>query len=216
MIVQIIFNNCGRGFIDIGIGPSGSEVVIAPDLWFVGSAGPNASITYTLPVAIPAGTRIAARCNGPIGNATYYLNLILLDSNFMADPSGSNRMKAFTADAANGRGVAQASGGFNSKGSWVTLGTTDEKAKGFMVVHTPQAWFGVDMSMLIDIGIGAAGSEQILVADNHCIGYASSGWSPMIFGPFWIPLPSGTRVSLRKAQNYNGSATTYAMLYTFH
>ena len=71
------------------------------------------------------------------------------------------------------------------------------------------------MFQLIDIGIGASGSEQVLVPDLHCGGLASAGWYPWVLGPFDIALPSGTRVAMRKAQTYNGSASTYAVLYTY-
>jgi hypothetical protein len=51
-----------RGLIDIGVGGSGSEAVIVPDVGF--GAFNNEAILHfpvTVPVRIPAGTRLAAR-----------------------------------------------------------------------------------------------------------------------------------------------------------
>jgi hypothetical protein len=50
----------------------------------------------------------------------------------------------------------------------------------------------------VDIGVGAAGSEQAIVFDLPVeLPYAPP--IPCIFGPFYIPIPAGTRISARLA-----------------
>ena len=66
LIVTIADPNGGNEInVDIGIGGSGSEVVIAESL-FLRADGylRNNGMTYSLPLRVPAGSRVAARMRG--------------------------------------------------------------------------------------------------------------------------------------------------------
>ena len=57
--------------VDVGIGSAGNEVVIAKDLSLVGGEGENLNPSvFSIPVAIPAGVRIAVRAECTITDAT--------------------------------------------------------------------------------------------------------------------------------------------------
>lgn len=58
--------------VDVGIGGSGSEVVILPDLLMIANAAADDADPkiYHFPVTIPEGTRIAARCMSSTTDAT--------------------------------------------------------------------------------------------------------------------------------------------------
>lgn len=215
LLLQVGPNNAGRCLLDIGIGPSGSEVVVVPDLYFGFQSGLGGPQHIPLPLAIPAGARVAARVATTNANGSVIVGATLLDGSFNGK-SPAGRVLAWGIDTGQARGTEIPSGSFNAKGGWTTLGTPTAACRGFFILHGPQAWFGVDMAQLIDVGIGGAGSEQVLVPDLMVKGLASAGWYPWVLGPFDIALPANTRVSLRKAQSYNGSASTYAALYTLH
>jgi hypothetical protein len=56
--------------IDIGVGASGSEKILIPDiLAHNDSAGDTPPTTYSFPISIPSGTRISARMRGSITGA---------------------------------------------------------------------------------------------------------------------------------------------------
>lgn len=214
IVVMVAPNNVSRCLLDIGMGASGSEQVIVPDLYFGFQSGLGGPQHVPIPIAVPAGVRLAARVQTTSANGSVKAGVTMLGGGLNAGPRAS-RVVNYGADASQARGTEMQSGSFNAKGSWSTLGTLTQACRGFFVLHGPQAWFGVDLFALIDIGIGASGSEQVLVPDLFCGGLASAGWYPWVLGPFDIALPSGTRVALRKAQTYNGAASTYAALYTY-
>lgn len=66
------FSNQGRGLLDIGVGGSGSEVVLIPDLHvnFGQQNQAGKGQYWNLPVSIPAGTRLAARTQCDQASAT--------------------------------------------------------------------------------------------------------------------------------------------------
>lgn len=80
----------------------------------------------------------------------------------------------------------------NTKGSWVVANTTTTDWHGFFVQHTTTGVAATNTARLIDIGIGAAGSEKIIVADLS-VGHYS------VPHPIFIPLyvPAGQNVSVR-------------------
>lgn len=92
------------------------------------------------------------------------------------------------------RAVAAAASA-NTKGSWVELIASTAEDYECLLVHFAAATSNV--SYLLDIGIGGAGSEVVIVSDVHTsIGNNSSEW-------FVVPrsIPSGTRVSARVASS---------------
>lgn len=73
-------NNTDNDYeVDIGIGGSGSETVLIPDvLYHTSLAGSNIIGTpYFFKVEIPKGTRLSARCKSVLGTDTIMINFIL-------------------------------------------------------------------------------------------------------------------------------------------
>ncbi len=68
------------GLIDIGVGGSGSEVVLIPDVYFDASSSEDlVSVAAAVPVNLPAGVRLSARYQGSATNAGPAVILIGLD-----------------------------------------------------------------------------------------------------------------------------------------
>lgn len=161
-------NGTRRYLVDIGIGAAASEVVIVPNLCFQPASGSNAyGYTALLPVSIPAGTRIAARCQSSSASATIQVQVVLIAPT-MTGPSSLGSVTAYGVDTSDSGATAVDPGGTaNTKGSWVELTAATTAPIRWLVVFaggdtgaraSAQNW-------LIDIGIGAAASEVVLLAD---------------------------------------------------
>ena len=110
-----------RRMADIGIGGSGSEIVLAPNLIF-GNTGNWAIVNgglaiYSFPVFIPAGTRIAGRvqCEATTNNTA---NVLVYLHSTPIGPGGwtGSRITAYGADTATSSGVSHSPG----NGSYAT------------------------------------------------------------------------------------------------
>lgn len=110
--------------LDIGIGPSGSEVDLIQDLdcWgadLVGTQGSGNQKTWFFPVFIPKGERVAARAQAlavsDVANVVIFLHQAA-DGWGMEVPVMWERLGAVT--NSNGVSVPQASGAF---GAWTTI-----------------------------------------------------------------------------------------------
>lgn len=199
-------NNAGY-LIDIAIGGAGSEQVIIPD-YHIEHASNNAQrgdIAY-YPLHIPAGTRIAARVACQTASATCFVMILLLAGGFM-QPSPVQDVEVYGSASGDSGGTSIDPGGTsNTKGSWVQLtASTGIDLAGLILflgngnntVRTAASW-------LIDIGIGAGGSEQVIVPNLNA--GASAGEDlvrPNAFPFIPMRIPAGTRLAVRAACNIN-------------
>jgi hypothetical protein len=190
--------------IDLAVGGAGSEVIFANNL-LARFEGTNTSINvwtqYSFPVTIPAGSRIAARCqadNNPSDPG--YINLILFDSSFPLFEGVGVDSIGFAAGTTTGT-TCTASGSTNTKGSYAQL--TASTARDYIGVipifdigsaTTPAGDF------LYDIAIGAGGSEIVIIPNIPVSKWGSTqGYAQTpLGGPFLpIQIPAGTRISAR-------------------
>lgn len=110
-------------------------------------------------------------------------------------PSGSTTGVTVTADAAA-----------NTKGAWAELiaATTHETdLLRVSLIRTAVAASGVDTSSLLDVGVGAAGSEQVLVP-NLLVGSKPVATALAMDVP--VRIPAGVRVAAR-LQSASGGKT---------
>ena len=155
--------------VDIGVGGSGSEVVLIPNIlggWQFNSTDGN---TNAFPVFIPAGSRIAARCQAVISGDTIEVGVRLLSSpnSFNHDVKQGGNVVTYGADEANSRGTEITSTTIHTKGSWVqvTASTTEPHSA---LALSVQGHSDVSLSSqfaLLDIGFGGSGSEQVILKD---------------------------------------------------
>jgi hypothetical protein len=104
-----------------------------------------------------------------------------------------------TATGTPGAVTVTSSATANTKGSWTQL----DAATGFeatSLVLTVNTQFG-DTQYLLDIGVGGAGSEQVLIPNLH-FAYANGTVAVLTFP---ISVPAGSRISARVADNFGGS-----------
>lgn len=115
-------NASTNSLLDIGIGASGSESVLIPDLqvgWALSEAVCNDNRMYYFPIFIPAGTRLSARLASVVVSKTAVVRVVLFHYPSLNRFVG-NRVTAYGVDAANSRGTLTTSGN-NAYGTAVTL-----------------------------------------------------------------------------------------------
>jgi hypothetical protein len=79
-----------RWRIDVATGAAGAETVIIPNLQVIANAAEDKArpTSVVLPAAIPAGTRLAVRCDSSLNTATIRLACVTLIG--MQEPASSS------------------------------------------------------------------------------------------------------------------------------
>lgn len=185
--------------VDIGIGAAGAEQVLIPNLLFSNGIADTPATVY-IPLRIPVGVRISARMQASTAS-----NALIIAGNVHAGvwygPVPYSRVVNYGANLATSRGISIDAGATaNTKpATWTTIGaTTTEVAHGIIIglgnqnntLRNPATW-------LIDVGVGAAASEQALITNYIARGNVNEMVTP-VFSPF-LPcrIPQGSRIAMR-------------------
>jgi hypothetical protein len=185
---------------DVAIGAAGSEQVIIPDLTIHSpiSAALFQVATYFFPIHIPRGSRIALRSQSSTGGK-YIRPMIYLISGGAAQPAGLNRVLCYGLTG-NSEGTEIDPGtSSNTKGGFVEIvSSLVYPLKGFVLGIGNTDFSRASGEWLIDVAIGAAGSEQVILPDYHAATSTSTTRIGPIASPFIpIAMPIGTRISVR-------------------
>lgn len=183
---------------DLGIGASGNEtVVLANGGGSIEDQG-NVSNAFYVPLALGAGTRLAMRTQS---NATANsLNGFITCFPSSFDFPGFHRTETIGADTSVSRGQEVDPGATpNTKGAWVELSSsTSFSAKWVIVWYTYPIGGAIASAIgLLDIGIGAAGNEEVILPDYtffHTEVYDIRG--PRVIS-LPLSIPAGSRVAVR-------------------
>lgn len=188
--------------IDVGIGGAGAEQVIVADLHT--SQGNNTSEWFTIPRAIPAGTRIAVRSQCSTASSQFRSAVMGVKGGFLY-PQGGGDIVTMGAAAADSGGTSIDSGATaNTYGAWVQLAASTTGDLKAMTVRTggknnttPTTGQG-----LLQIGVGAAAAEVGLFEVPLITGTALDNYGPC--PSFWFPVdvPAGSRIAARWMASY--------------
>jgi hypothetical protein len=153
--------------VDLGVGGSGSEVVLVENM-LAGWHGTGAVTQF--PIYIPAGVRLAARCQAVIASDTVDVGVRLSSSvrSFNRDQWQGGNVVTYGADAGNSRGtLVSAPASAHTKGSWteIVASTTEPHSALAISVQGHSDTALSNATGLLDVGFGAGGSEQIVIAD---------------------------------------------------
>lgn len=195
---------------DLGIGASGSEVVVAENV-ALGGMGLDGTFTnngfvvaarsITLPISIPRGSRIAVRYQldwASTLNINFAATLLRFPPQFgIRSPS---KLDTFGANTATTSGVAMST---TSNVAVEMIASTARAYQGFVVCY-----FNNDGTMgnstnstAIDVGVGASGSEQFVVDGGvyHETGFEQIRHGMLSTRPILAPIhcPAGSRVAAR-------------------
>ena len=150
--------------LDIAFGAALAEVVKIPNM----NVSHNGAIihVYRFPFRVPAGTRIAARCQSAVTvQGLGVACRVMQGGDHSAAPTVCTTLNA---DTATSNGTAPtAAGSTNTKAAWNELVSAAATSYRRLVVSVgATATNGTTAATgLIDIGIGGAGSESVIVGD---------------------------------------------------
>jgi hypothetical protein len=195
-------NSCDI-FVDIAIGVAGSEITILNNL-VAGAATGYPIRSLLLSLGIPAGVRIAMRCQSNAGGKTFNTMTYVIGQGFI--PSMPyQRITTYGANTATTRGVAYDCGAAaNTKAGWVEVisPTTNPIRQLLIGIGNQNVNRAGYPRFAMDIGVGGAGSEIIEVANVIFAGDPYAIY-PLHF-LFNVAIPSGSRIAI----NAQCSSTT--------
>lgn len=181
--------------IDIAIGAGGSEQIVIADLHYTFATALSAPYLF-VPLRIPAGSRISARCQSSTGGASTWI----MGHGIAKVTDPLSRVTTYGAAAADSGGVSVDPGAVaNTKGAYsqVVASTT------YPIKHLILG-FGINgdtartsCRWLVDIAIGASGSEQIIVPNLLLNAHLSSDDITPHFVEFPCDIPAGVAISAR-------------------
>lgn len=197
---QTAFALVFEGLYDIGVGGAGSEQVIVPNVPFGASFG----TAHVFPVFIPRGSRIAVRDQHAVsaGSATWPFELLYWTAR--RGRLNPRHVVAMGVNTATSRGVSMpALGVANTKSAWTEI--TASVPEPLSVVWlgcqaNGDLAFSTDQGATIDLAVGAAGNEQIIVADGHLLDNNNTVWiqnAGMTGQGYGVAIPAGARLSAR-------------------
>lgn len=195
--------------VDIGIGASGSEVVIAESLFFRADGYlRNNGMTYSLPLRVPAGTRVAARMRSASASRSCQVSVRAL--------AGDSSYNAFERlEPIGGAYVATPGYTGHTKGAWSQL--VAASAANYKALHIVFGLLDYVSSQtscgLLDLGVGAAGSEVIIVPDLHVTAHNLPGYTHNTYQQAFVQgsVPYGIRLSCRGQVSAGNAARHMAM-----
>ena len=186
---------------DLGIGAGGSEVAILPHQFFKVPAFSGGMVQAMLPLCLPAGTRIAARCQASATSSTSSIavSLTLFSGEFSSGEgiAGFDDIGGLSGAPPNSLVVTPTPA--NTKTAWAAINaSTARDYAGLLVLVDNQ---GVPdntnfPSFATDIGIGAAASETVIISN---IGGAFTEKGPVASLYVPVNVPAGSRLSTRSS-----------------
>lgn len=178
--------------LEIGTGAAASEVVWAT----VGIGYRTLNAQMVVPGLLAAGTRVAVRCRSVI-------TLKTVSAAYAFTPAKSVALGApstYGADTATSHGVTlTAPGSLNTKSAWteITASTAADIAALLVSVQGAAATALSGSGVLIDIAVGAAGSEVAVITDVYLHGDASERYDPRSLLTYGLAISAGSRIAAR-------------------
>lgn len=204
---------------DIGVGASGSEVVIIPNL-HINTRAQAAWFAGDLPIAVPKGSRLACRTQDSDAVANVLPITVHARAGRPATPPLA-RCAALGANTGTSRGTTVDSGGTaNVDSSWTQLGQLPFHGRALMLeIGHPGATFAAQTNY-VDLGVysgAAAGASTIeIVPDIMVRANAGGTITPFCIPPFDISIPAGYYLYVRHKSSTTVAAGARTLDYVAH
>ncbi len=196
-----------HGLFDIAVGAAASEQDVISNLHLC-AKGTEAQFLI-VPLTIAAGSRISARCQASSANEELEMQVMLF-GNTLANTASLSRVTTYGANTADSGGVQVDPGAVaNTKGSYseITSSTTDPIRALVVAIGNQNNFNQTNAHALLDIAVGAATSEQVIISNMlYSTSTTSDRFHPIFAGPFPVNIPIGTRIAAR-SQSSNTDAT---------
>lgn len=209
--VVLLNGSASRSLVDIGVGASTAEQVLIPDLYHeVNSSNTQlAPRTYLLPIAVARGARLAARTQAGNASQTILVNVEVV-SPAISGPPPLGRVESLGVNTAATTGVVIDPGASaHTDSDWAELIAATGFAYRWLMLgfgHT-SGNLGATATWLVDIAIGAAGSEVEVVSDLLLAGGTATDQPLPGSMSFPVAIPAGVRVAARARCSSNAATT---------
>jgi hypothetical protein len=209
----LVFGHLGGKYdelIDVAVGAAGSEVNIISNLYYGNGddtlTSGQRNMPLYFPLSIPAGTRISARCQGGKAASTYTGFRMYLVGGTLQQMPAQGVSVTYGADTSDSGGTLVDPGGsLHTKGAWTELAASTSYPIRWLYMTT--GFRAIDRgggSWLIDVGVGAVGSEVVIVPNQFVATYLNAGpIQPQWIGPMAVDIPANTRLAVRAQSNAN-------------
>lgn len=183
--------------VDIAIG-SATEQIILPDLLVWTRLGDSGQ-TYLFPIFIPAGSRLAARCQSSTGGGAIQITVNLVSGTMLGGGVGPSWADAYGAVAASTGTNVDPGGTASTDSSWVEIASATTRPHNWLVFAAKfgDGTLAAAAKWLVDIGIGSATEQEIVsdifVSAGITTDMACGGWVQH----FPIFIPEGSRLTCR-------------------
>lgn len=193
---------------DIAIGPSGSPVMLVENLAMGYILNNSMPVSRRIWLRIPAGSEIIARCQCATASRTFPVTADVYGATPGVQLPAFSTCTTIGADTATSKGVVLATAGAaNTKSAWTQITAAAPKdihavGLGFFPVYQPGFFATLNM---VDVGVGGAGSEQVLVSDVYFETATNESiinhWPVDFVLPVMRPIAAGERIAARYQSN---------------
>lgn len=221
--VVITFNNSAAGasnsnnLVDLAIGAAGSEEIIIANLlagFTTNTVTPGGGRSYLFPLFIPSGSRLAATSQSALVSGTVVMQVELLGGPRMPVWAGS-QVITYGITTASSRGVLRTPGSSGAEGAWGEIAAATSQDHEALVLGAQGTNTDTNMTtngILWDVGIGAAAAEEAIAENLPYMTHSSETTGqqrPWL--PIYLPIPSGTRLSVRGSASGTAEAIDCAL-----
>lgn len=206
--IEVIFNanspiSTSDNFVDIAIGGAGSEEVIINNIFTQSSFTDYNSLR--LPISIPAGQRISARSQASSGSTICNVRIKLYNCNFKSN-IGYSEVIAIGATEASTSGVLVSFVTANVFSGWVEVtAATSNNFSGIAVASHRGSGSWTNGVVTYELGLGSAGNEISIIGEQMLPVSASETGTNLLSDTYMIPIPEGSRLSIRATANSTGA-----------
>lgn len=195
------------------IGFDSSNILIANLMHCPPAAGASLSragqCRVYFPISVPAA-QLQIRVQSSMASHGVVYPLLLKRRSGL--PTVGSVVDTYGADTSNTKGVTVTAGNTGwEQGAWTEISASCKRIKALIVaVGHGQVTLNAhsDKAYTLQIGIGAAGSEQVVVdwSSSGGISSASLTTAPSFLGPVYVDIPEGSRLSARLSEQWNSSS----------
>lgn len=199
-------NTASRFLVDIAIGGAGSETIIINNVVCRAELSSSINIHMYFPISIPSGVRLSARAQSEDAGVVIRVSATIVGGGF-ASQSPYSKVITLGADTANSDGKFYQTSGTanNTKSGYQELSASTSapiKAISVVSIHICAT---ANAGILLDIAVGAAGSEVVIVPNIAYSLDITNQVVPTSTGFFPCSIPAGSRVSYREQISANGA-----------
>lgn len=193
------------GLMDFAIGAAGSEQIVMANV-IIGQTKRLTTYVF-IPINLPAGSRVAARCQSTVSSQAYAVATHLYRAGLWGPPPGGTIL-TFGADTSDSGGkVVDPGGTIDTYGGWAELSASvgQDIAAVYLMLANRQNSAPADQSVsfYLQLGIGTAASEIPVWGPIRFSSSSFGSYGPLPAVWFPVSIPAGSRLVARARAGTN-------------